>query len=107
MAGFVDTMIAESMRLPPWTWRAALDGFLGDDLTPQLSRLRMPILLAWGARDGFVPLRDQEMLCANCPDARLQAYAGTGHATHWEDPAGVAADLLAFMGAAPLAPAEQ
>lgn len=96
-SGFVDTMVGESLKLAPATWQAVLGGFLADDVSAQLAAVRMPVLLVWGERDAFVPRRDQDALCAVFPDARLEVYAGTGHALHWEDPARVAADLGALV----------
>ncbi len=100
-AGFVETMIGESMRLPPQTWRAVLDGFLADDASPQLGDLHVPILLVWGTKDDAALRGDQEALCAACPEARLEVHVGAGHAVHWEDPARVAADVLSFIAAMP------
>jgi non-heme chloroperoxidase len=96
-AAFVETMVGESRKLAPDTWRAVLGGFLSDDVMAQLAGATMPVLLIWGEHDAFVARRDQDALCAAFPDARLHGYAATGHAVHWEDPARVAADLLAFV----------
>ena len=95
---FVATMVGESLKLPPATWRSALAGFLSDDTSSGLATVRMPVLLVWGERDSFVPRRDQDLLRSAFPDARLEVYAATGHAVHWEDPARVARHLLAFLG---------
>lgn len=94
---FVETMVGESRKLLPDTWRAVLQGFLSDDVSSELAGLTMPVLLVWGENDTFVPRRDQDALCGAFPDAHLKAYAATGHAVHWEDPARVAADLRAFV----------
>ena len=98
--GFVDTMIGESMRLPTATWRAALDGFLADDASRELAGLNLPVLLVWGTKDAFVTRLDQDTLCAGCPRPRLEVHEGAGHALHWEAPARVAGDLMAFIGSA-------
>jgi non-heme chloroperoxidase len=97
-AAFVSTMVGESRKLRPDTWREVVAGFLADDVSSQLAAVTMPVLLVWGEQDTFVPRRDQDALRAAFPDARLEAYPATGHAVHWEDPARVAADLRAFIG---------
>lgn len=96
-SAFVETMVGESRKLKPGTWRAVLRGFLSDDVSSRLATARLPVLLVWGERDSFVPRRDQDALAAAFPDARLQAYAATGHAVHWEDPRRMASDLVNFV----------
>ena len=95
--GFVDAMIAESLRLPAAIWREALAGFLADDVSGALADIRVPVHLVWGANDAFVPQRDQEVLMAMLPDVRFDTYLSAGHAVHWEEPRRVARDIVSLL----------
>jgi pimeloyl-ACP methyl ester carboxylesterase len=94
--GALDVFVAESMKLPAWLWRELFRGFLETDLSPRLGSIEAPTLLVWGDRDEFITRADQDRLLAAIPDARLEVYAGTGHAVHWEVPQRFAAELIAF-----------
>jgi pimeloyl-ACP methyl ester carboxylesterase len=95
-AAFLDTVVRESLKVPARVWRAALEGQMEDDATPELGRVTAPTLILWGDKDAIAPREDQEVLAAAIPDARLEVYAGAGHAPHWEEPARVAADIASF-----------
>jgi pimeloyl-ACP methyl ester carboxylesterase len=95
-AAFLDVFVSESLKVPARVWRAALEGQMEDDATPELGRVAAPTLILWGDKDAIAPREDQEALVAAIPDARLEVYAGAGHAPHWEEPVRVAADLASF-----------
>jgi pimeloyl-ACP methyl ester carboxylesterase len=63
----------------------------GEDLSPQVARLKIPILLVWGDRDPISPLAVGERLRGLLPDARLRVIAGGGHDLAVTHPAEVAA----------------
>ena len=67
------------------------------DLAADLRRITAPTLLLWGDRDAIIPATEQDLLAASIPDAQLVVLAGTGHAPHWEEPARVAAEIVAFV----------
>jgi non-heme chloroperoxidase len=96
----LDTVVAETLKVPARVWHATFDGFLDtpDVLERLKRRVRVPVLLAWGDRDTYALRDDQDQLLAALPHARLRVYEGGGHAFHWEDPAGFAAELEAFVG---------
>jgi non-heme chloroperoxidase len=96
---FLDTAVAESLKVPARIWRAAFEGFLRDDVTPELGAIAVPTLIIWGERDGFCSRAMQDALVATIPRARLAVYAGAGHATHWEEPRRVAADIVTLVNA--------
>lgn len=54
-------------------------------------------LVMWGDRDTYTARDQQDRLTAAIPGARLLVYHGGGHAFQWEDPAGVAQDLVSFL----------
>jgi pimeloyl-ACP methyl ester carboxylesterase len=97
-AAFVDTVVAESLKLPLHVWRDAVTGMLTADTQGSLARIQAPTLIVWGDQDQVFPGRDgQERLRQAIPGSTLHVYDGTGHATHWEQPARFAADLQRFM----------
>ena len=90
--------VEESLQVPARVWREAFRGFLATpDFSAELARVRAPALIAWGDCDSYSTAADQEALRAAIPGARLIVYRGGGHAFHWEDPARVAHDLVAFL----------
>jgi pimeloyl-ACP methyl ester carboxylesterase len=92
------TVVEESRAVPARVWRAMFRGFLDTpDFSDELARLRAPALIVWGDRDQYAKAADQQALRAVIPGARLLVHAGGGHALHWEDPARVANDLVAFL----------
>jgi pimeloyl-ACP methyl ester carboxylesterase len=96
--------VGESLKVPARVWRAAFAGFLHDDLTPELGRIAAPTLIIWGDQDGCCSRAMQNALVSGIPQPQLVVYAGAGHATHWEEPRRVAADLVTFVNAAVPAP---
>ena len=94
---FLETVIAESLKMPARVWRAALRSMLEQDLSPELHRIGVPALILWGDHDGLCDRASQTALARAIPDARLSVLAGAGHAPHWEDPAGVAAEIACFV----------
>jgi pimeloyl-ACP methyl ester carboxylesterase len=91
-------VIAETLKVPAFVWRAAFDAFLRtDDMVDALKTVRVPTLLLWGARDAYTDRHGQERLHAAIPHSRLIVHEEAGHALHWEDPARCAADLSTFL----------
>jgi len=97
---FLDAVVAESLKVPARVWRAALRAMLGDDLEGQLHRIAAPTLILWGDRDGLCDRAGQLRLERSLPDARLSVQGEAGHAPHWEDPEGVAAEIADFAAQA-------
>jgi non-heme chloroperoxidase len=94
---FLDTVVAESSKVPLRVWQAALTGLLDDDASAELDRITTPALVVWGEQDGLWPRPEQDALVRAIRGARLLAYPATGHAPHWEQPASFAADLTTFL----------
>ncbi len=93
---FLETVIEESVRLPVRVWKSALEAFLEDDSSGELSRIKAPTLIVWGDRDSLFLRKEQDTLASRIRGARLVVYSGTGHALHWEEPDRFASDLAAF-----------
>lgn len=97
--GFLDTVVAESGRLDPAAWVAALRGLV-DEPEGGVSTVSSPALIVWGEEDAVFDRASQQALRALLPQAECTALPGIGHAPHWEDPAAVAGLLRVFLGAA-------
>lgn len=95
---FVETMVRESLKVPAHVWKATTEGFLEDDFSSEVHRIKAPTLILWGDGDVFTQA-DQEVLRAAIPDARLVTYPGAGHTLIAEEPERVAADLTSFVEA--------
>jgi pimeloyl-ACP methyl ester carboxylesterase len=93
---FLGTVIQESLKVPARVWRAAFEGFLEDDFTEELNRIKAPTLILWGDRDRLCSREDQEVLLGAITGSQLVVYEGAGHGLHWEEPERFAADLAAF-----------
>ncbi len=63
----------ENGQLPKW--------FVDDrtDLTDQLTKIRIPVLLVWGDSDPISPVAVGEFLRSKLPSARLAVIPGGGH----------------------------
>jgi non-heme chloroperoxidase len=92
--GVLDTMIAESLKVPALVWKATLKGLLEAVPATETATITAPTLILWGDRDTFLPRDEEEALAAAIPGSRLVIYEGSGHAVHWEEPARVAADVV-------------
>jgi non-heme chloroperoxidase len=92
----LDTSIRESLKVPAFVWRETLKGILTDDFSAELVKITVPTLVIWGDEDTVLPREDQEVLTRLIYGSRLIVYPGAGHVFYWEEPARVAADLVAF-----------
>lgn len=95
---FFETVVRESLKVPAFVWRAVLEGFLEEDHSEELNKIKAPTLIVWGDQDTFCARSDQEHLTAAIRDSRLLVYQGTGHAVLWEQPERFARDLTEFIG---------
>jgi len=93
---FFKTVVQESLKLPARVWRAAFKGFLEEDFSDEVCKIKSPTLIVWGDQDSFCPRSDQDRLVAAIRGSQLLAYPGTGHALHWEQPKKFASDLVTF-----------
>jgi non-heme chloroperoxidase len=94
---FINKCIAESMKLPASVWHACASAILKADLTKELHKIGVPVLIFWGSKDSFCSQADQENLVKQIKNAKLVVYQETGHALHWEEPERFAKDLVQFL----------
>jgi non-heme chloroperoxidase len=94
---FFETIVTESLKVPAHVWRSALRSLLDTDFSGEIPKIVAPTLVLWGDKDSFSFRGEQEALKTAMAGARLIAYPGVGHALHWEEPLGAAADITAFV----------
>lgn len=68
-----------------------------DDREDELSAIRQPTLVLWGAQDTWIPPSVGERFVADLPNAELRLYDDAGHVPMEELPERTAADTLAFL----------
>lgn len=94
---FLETAVAESLRVPARIWQSALDGLMAENHAGDLDQITAETLIFWGDQDGFFSAADQDALVAAIPGATLTVYADTGHGLHVEQPARFGRDLCRFL----------
>lgn len=94
---FINQCIAESMKLPAKVWHACARAILKADYTKELHKIRVPVMVFWGSKDGFCSKKDQQNLIKQIKKAKLVVYEDTGHALHWEEPERFTKDLIGFI----------
>lgn len=90
-------LVGESLKVPAHVWKEATEGMMSVDYSAKLKKFRKPALIFWGEQDLYCSKADQEQLASALENSRLQVYAETGHALHWEQPQRFAASLIAFI----------
>ena len=93
---YLETLVAESCKVPARVWKATLEGLLDADVPIECGTISAPTLLLWGDRDTLCPRSEQDALAAAIVSAELVTYPGTGHLVACEQPARAAADIVAF-----------
>jgi pimeloyl-ACP methyl ester carboxylesterase len=81
--------------------RAALQAYTADGMTDpsllgELSSVRVPVLVVWGAADRIYPLEHGEAFAKAIPDARLVVLDKAGHLPQLEAPSALLAAVLDF-----------
>jgi pimeloyl-ACP methyl ester carboxylesterase len=94
---FLDMVVNETLCMPGYAWRGAVQGLIGFEPVDAARRCQAPAAIIWGERDAYCPRADQHDLRAALPSSRLFSLPGVGHAVHWERPAVVASILRAFV----------
>jgi pimeloyl-ACP methyl ester carboxylesterase len=94
---FVDRVVAESLKLPTRVWRELMVGLMTYEPAVALGRAGIPTLVIHGLKDPWVPEAEADSLAAMAGTKRVVKYADAGHALHWEQPAAVSRDVLAFL----------
>jgi pimeloyl-ACP methyl ester carboxylesterase len=79
--GFVARDILRIAKERAWVIQRALGTMVtGQDVTDNLlPKLKMPVLIVWGAQDRITPLEQGEKMHRLVPQSRLDVFAGCGH----------------------------
>jgi non-heme chloroperoxidase len=94
---FLDTAVAESLRVPAAIWQQALDGLIAENHTGALAQITAETAIFWGDQDVFFFAQHQADLMAAIAGATLITYADTGHGLHVERPSWFVRDLHDFL----------
>jgi pimeloyl-ACP methyl ester carboxylesterase len=68
------------------------------DLRELYPKLELPVLLLWADRDPLHPLAGAEEALKLLPDGQLRVLESTGFLIAYDDPVGLARELVAFCG---------
>lgn len=82
----LDSVVAESRKLPAHVWKGVAAGWKVSDFRKALLAYTKPALIVWGDKDAYCPLTDQYALRKALKGSTLAVYNGIGHALHWEVP---------------------
>jgi pimeloyl-ACP methyl ester carboxylesterase len=72
------------------------EGMTDPSLLGQLSEVRVPVLVVWGAADRIYPPEHGEAFAKAIPDARLVVVDKAGHLPQLEEPSALLAAILDF-----------
>ena len=98
---YVDLMVDDALRLPAAIWMATLNGLTTSPPPTDVGVIHAPTLVVSGGRDGLLGREQTAALVAAIPGAQWIEYPDTGHLVLEEQPARLAADILAFVAALP------
>lgn len=77
--------------------RAIMSKVVNRDLSDRLPLIKAPTLLVWGENDTATPVADARKMARLIPDAGLVSFAGCGHYSFLDNPAGFRAVLSSFL----------
>ena len=97
-AEFINTAVAESLRLPARVWRELFAGMKATDRAVAIGTSGIPALVIRGDKDAYITAEETSALSTMVAAAKTKTYANTGHAPHWEEPAAFAKDVASFIG---------
>lgn len=80
----LDAAIASFLRCPEHVRLGATRALADHDVTPGLSGIKVPTLIAVGTRDLLTPFGESEQIANAIPGARLLRMPGVGHQIIWE-----------------------
>jgi pimeloyl-ACP methyl ester carboxylesterase len=66
-------------------------------LEPLLASITVPVLVAWGEEDAWLPVADSERIAGRIPGARRVVIPGAGHFCMEDRPDAVATELRSFL----------
>jgi pimeloyl-ACP methyl ester carboxylesterase len=91
---YYDLMLAPGVR---GAMIARMEQSVRTDPVPLLSRIKVPVLLVWGAKDAMIPVSNAADYEKALPDSRLVTFPDLGHVPQEEAPAVSLAPVRAFL----------
>lgn len=76
---------------------AQADQVYTDEMEPLYSAIEIPVLVAWGAEDTWIPVDRAHRLARTIPNARLEIINGAGHLIQLDQPVALAATLHRWL----------
>jgi len=70
---------------------------INEDLTPLLSKIKVPTLIIWGEKDKITPLSDAFLMKKEIKNSKLEILKDIGHAPHLKDPKSLSQKILDFI----------
>lgn len=89
--------LASMSRVPPETYRVALECLVAFDRRDALARIAAPTLLIAGGADTTAPAAVMQRMTAKIPGARFVTIPGAGHLANLEQPAAFNRVLEEFL----------
>ena len=93
-----DTWLRESMLTPNVAVLAYLASLASNDYRDVLGRLRVPVLLCYGAKSASFPTKVGEYMREQIPNSELVMFERSGHSPFWEEPERFNAAVARFVG---------
>jgi pimeloyl-[acyl-carrier protein] methyl ester esterase len=81
--------------------QAGLDRLRHTDLSTELEKLQLPVLLIGGRRDRLVPFQALQTTAERLPNARIERIAGAAHAPFLTNPEAVATAIARHLESVP------
>jgi pimeloyl-ACP methyl ester carboxylesterase len=88
----------EACVIPTRIWRAVLQEMYVAEFGRLSSTITAPTLIVWGGKDPLFDAGDQAELRRAINGSEFVSFESLGHNLQWEDPAGVAAAIVKFLG---------
>jgi pimeloyl-ACP methyl ester carboxylesterase len=95
-AAFLDTVTADSLKVPVVVWKQLLASRLAEDQSSLLGTSTARALILYGEHNAYAE-EGQRLLAAALTEATFISYPAAGHAPHWEWPQRFVDDLHAFL----------
>ena len=97
--GFVARDIMRLTNQNGWVIRRAVASMLagGDASDDLLPRLKMPVLIVWGAEDRIMPLHQGEKMHSLVPQSQFEVFQGCGHLSPMQCANQVGPKVVEFM----------
>ncbi len=93
----IEKVIQENLKVPARVWRSTTAGIMQEAFPAKLNCIKSPTLIIWGKQDHLLTRKSQEELSKVIADSKLVQLKNVGHMLYFEDPEGVATNILLFI----------